>query len=382
MSLASAPPLGVYVHWPYCARICPYCDFNVVRDRGRLSEQAALTDALVDDLSAQASLMGPRRLVSIFFGGGTPSLMAPESVGRVLETARRLWPAFDDVEVTLEANPTDAETRRFSDLADSGINRLSLGLQSLDDDALRLLGRNHDAATGRSAAAQAGRVFARVSVDLIYALPGQTTADWGAALRQAVDLGVEHISPYQLTIEPGTAFHRAVSRGALSPPAPDLAADLFETAQTVLGGAGFDAYEISNHARSPAARAAHNLVCWRGQDYLGIGPGAHGRQTLHDGRYATSGPRAITDYVATVARHGHGATRVKMSPREVALERLFMGLRTWEGVAVEDVAPLAITAERLTDLANLIVVSRGRLVVTDRGRLVLDRIIAMLANGA
>ena len=216
--MSQAPPLAVYVHWPYCARICPYCDFNVVRDRGRTEEAAALAEAIIADLSAQAALTGPRRLTSLFFGGGTPSLMTPDQAGRILEAAGRLWTPAADLEVSLEANPTDAETGRFAGFAAAGVNRLSLGLQALDDAALAFLGRNHDAAEGRRAAETAARLFPRLSLDLIYARPDQTPEAWAAELAAAVDLGAEHISPYQLTIEAGTAFDRAVRRGTLVPP--------------------------------------------------------------------------------------------------------------------------------------------------------------------
>ena len=265
--------MGLYVHWPYCARICPYCDFNVVRDRGRADEAGRLLRAILADLEAQAALLGERRLVSIFFGGGTPSLMRPADVARVIAAARRLWPGADDLEITLEANPTDAEAERFAGLAEAGVGRLSLGVQSLNDAELAFLGRNHDAAAARRAVRQAMAHFPRVSVDLIYALPNQTPSAWAAALAEVADFGVEHISPYQLTIEAGTAFDRAVRRGLFAPPTDDLAAELYETTQSALTAAGFEAYEVSNHARGLAARARHNLVYWRGEDYAGVGPG-------------------------------------------------------------------------------------------------------------
>jgi putative oxygen-independent coproporphyrinogen III oxidase len=252
----NAAPLGVYVHWPYCARICPYCDFNVVRDRGRQDEKAALVRAILRDLRRHAALIGRRRLESIFFGGGTPSLMEPQDVASIVDAARALWPTAVDPEITLEANPTDAEADRFAALAAAGVNRLSLGLQSLNDVALRRLGRNHDARGGRRAAERAAKAFGRVSIDMIYALPDQTPGDWAAELRACIALGPEHISPYQLTIEPGTPFHRAVGRGTLLPPPEERAADLYEATQATLGEAGYEAYEISNHASGrPPARA-------------------------------------------------------------------------------------------------------------------------------
>ena len=248
--------LALYVHWPYCARICPYCDFNVVRDRGRVEEQAGLVQAILADMEAQSLLVGPRRLASIFFGGGTPSLMPPEAVAAVISRARSLFPPDAEIEITLEANPTDAEAGRYAALAEAGINRLSMGVQSFDDAALTFLGRDHSAAEARRAVQTAGEAFPRLSIDLIYARPGQSVADWTAELTTALDLGFEHISPYQLTIEPTTAFGRAFARGTLTPPDEDLAASLYEATQEVLEAAGFEAYEVSNHARDIVGDAA------------------------------------------------------------------------------------------------------------------------------
>jgi putative oxygen-independent coproporphyrinogen III oxidase len=373
------PPLGIYVHWPYCARICPYCDFNVVRDRGRRDEQSALASAIVADLKAHAALLGSRHLVSIFFGGGTPSMMDPDHAAGIIETARSLFTPAPDLEVTLEANPTDAEAARFQAFAHAGVNRLSLGLQSLDGEALRFLGRNHDATTGRRAAARAATTFPRLSVDLIYALPGQTVDDWAFSLREAIALGAEHISPYQLTIEAGTAFDRAVRRGRLRPPDPDLTADLYETTQRILEAAGFEAYEVSNHASGEAARSRHNLIYWRGQDYLGLGPGAHGRLSMAEGRIATAAPRAINDYVARIGQAGIGNESEALSAREAALERLLMGLRTIEGVALAELSPLGLSKDRMVSLEPWVEIGCGRLRVTRLGRPVLDRIVSELA---
>lgn len=382
--MAELLPLGVYVHWPYCARICPYCDFNVVRDRGRTAEQAELADAIVADLVAQRALTGPRRLLSIFFGGGTPSLMDPAQVSRVIETAKSLWSAVDDLEISLEANPTDAETGRFEALADAGVARLSLGVQSLHDDALALLGRNHDAGSARRAIAVAARAFPRLSIDLIYARPGQTVEAWRAELEEALALGPEHVSPYQLTIETGTAFDRAVGRGALVVPDEDRAHDLFETTQAVLEAHGFDAYEVSNHARGKAARSRHNLVYWRGHDYVGVGPGAHGRLTLPEGRVATTAHRKIADYVAAVRDTGVGFEREILTPTDAAEERLLLGLRIDDGVAFDEVAILGLAPDadkvrRHVEL-GLLVEDPRRLRATRAGRLVLDRLTGALAT--
>ena len=387
MTEAGPPPIGVYVHWPYCARICPYCDFNVVRDRGRRAEQAALVAAILADLRAQAAMAGPRRLLSIFFGGGTPSLMTPDAVTAIIEEARRLFIPADDLEVSLEANPTDAEAGKFADLAGAGVNRLSLGVQSLDDAALKFLGRNHDVAQAKRAI-KAGRAsFARLSIDLIYALPIQTPAAWAAELAAAADMGAEHVAPYQLTIEAGTPFDRAVRREAWSPPDDDLGAALYETTQDVLGAAGFTAYEVSNHARGLAAQSRHNLIYWRGQDYLGVGPGSHGRLTDGEGRrWASEAAAGVGDYAARVSGTGVGfVTRERLSARDVALERLLMGLRTVEGVALAELEPLGIAEATLHGMseAGLIDFNGDRIVVSLVGRAVLDRItFDLAASGA
>jgi len=382
--LSDAPPLGIYVHWPYCSRICPYCDFNVVRDRGRSAEQAALAEAIVDDLRAHRALTGPRRMASIFLGGGTPSLMSPDWAAAIIAEARVLWDAADDLEITLEANPTDAEAGRFGAFAAAGVNRLSLGVQSLDDGSLAFLGRNHSAADAVSAAGAALDSFPRLSIDLIYALPGQTEAAWALELEAALALGAEHVSPYQLTIETGTAFDRAVRRGRWAPPDGDLGAGLFETTQAVLGRHGFHAYEVSNHARGVAARSRHNLVYWRGHDYAGVGPGAHGRLTLEGQRIATRAADRIGDYVRSVKETGTGwAAREPLSPGQAAEERLLMGLRTDEGVEMAQLGPLGLRAGHpaIVDLARagLVRLDGGRLIATTAGRLVLDRITAELA---
>jgi oxygen-independent coproporphyrinogen-3 oxidase len=387
--MTDAPPLGVYVHWPYCARICPYCDFNVVRDRGRTDEQAALADAIVADLAAQRALTGPRTLLSIFFGGGTPSLMDPAQVARVIEAAKALWTPAADLEISLEANPTDAETDRFEALAAAGVARLSLGVQALDDAALALLGRNHDAGSARRAIAVAAKAFPRLSADLIYARPGQTVAAWAEELGALLAYGPEHVSPYQLTIEAGTAFDRAVGRGKLVVPDEDLAAALFETTQAVLEAAGFDAYEVSNHARGEAARSRHNLVYWRGHDYVGVGPGAHGRlslapSALEGGKLATTAHRGIADYIRAVAETGVGFEREDLTPLEAAEERLLLGLRIDDGVTFAEIAPLGLSPDtpKVKSLVadGLLADDPQRLRATRSGRLVLDRLTGTLAT--
>lgn len=374
--------VALYVHWPYCARICPYCDFNVVRDRGRGEEQAALVEAILADLKAQALLTGPRRLASIFFGGGTPSLMDPDAVGRVIAAARNLFEPRGLIEITLEANPTDAEADRFAALAAAGVNRLSMGVQAFDDEALAFLGRNHSADEARRAVATAARAFPRLSIDLIYARPGQTVDGWTAELSEALDLGFEHVSPYQLTIEPTTAFGRAVARGAWTPPDEDLSAALYETTQAVLEGAGFEAYEVSNHARGLTARSAHNIHVWRGGDYLGLGPGAHGRLTLNGVRTATVAHRGIADYIAGVAAASPWSERDTQSPPEAAEERILLGLRTVEGVPLAVLEEVELSADEgpLADLLTdgFLTLADGRIAATARGRPVLDGVLKAL----
>jgi len=377
--LTPAPPLGVYVHWPYCARICPYCDFNVVRTRGRTDEETALVEAIAGDLQTQASMIGPRRLVSVFFGGGTPSLMPPEAIARLVDQARTLWPGDDPVEISLEANPTDAEAGRFQALRDAGVARLSLGAQAFSDDQLRFLGRAHDAAETLRAVKTAARVFPRLSLDLIYALPGQTIGLWADALRFAAGLGPEHLSPYQLTIEEGTPFERAVRRGRFSPVNEDLGLELFETTQTTLEALGYHAYEVSNHARGPAARARHNLVYWRGEDYLGVGPGAHGRLTRKDGvRLASEASRRIKAYIAEVRARGVGAVFTEMTPIDQAWERVVMGLRTDEGVELDELALLPLGALKSLVESGHVLSRDGRLTATPAGRLVLNHVTERL----
>ncbi len=374
------PPLGVYVHWPYCARICPYCDFNVHRVR-RPAEPAALARAIVADLEAQARITGPRRLVSVFFGGGTPSLMDPAWAAEILDAARRLWAPAADLEVTLEANPTDAETDRLAAFAAAGVSRLSLGLQALDDAALAFLGRNHDAAAGLRAARAAARAFPRLSLDLIYARPGQTPQAWADELRRAADLGAEHLSPYQLTIEAGTVFDRAVRRGRFAPADPQLGATLFEVTQETLRALGYAAYEVSNHARGEAARSRHNLVYWRGWDYVGAGPGAHGRITLGDARHATVARAKPADYIAQTAAGAAGFPELQqLSPRETAEERVLSGLRIDDGVALAEVSTLEIPHGKVVELIGLGLLADdpARLRATPAGRLVLDRLTAEL----
>src|SRR4051794_11815770 len=322
----SAEPLALYVHWPFCVSKCPYCDFN---SHVRTSiNQDAWREALLADLAHEARLLPGRRLKSIFFGGGTPSLMKPASVAALIETARMHWPAESDIEITLEANPNSVEAARFADLASAGVNRLSLGLQSFDDQALAFLGRAHSAREGFRALEIAQRNFRRVSFDLIYALPGDTEDSWSATLAQAMSLGTSHLSLYQLTIEPGTRFATMVANHQFEPLGADAAAALYELTDAMTSEAGMPGYEISNHARR-GQESRHNLTYWRYGDYAGIGPGAHGRRR----GMRTVRHKKPENFLSAVSRNGHGvAEEAPLSAVEAADEALVMGLRLAEGV--------------------------------------------------
>ncbi len=373
--------VSLYVHWPYCSRICPYCDFNVVRDRGQ-SSQRALFDAILTDLKTQATEIGPRRLASIFFGGGTPSLLPPEWVAELIGTAKQLFhPYTDEIEITLEANPTDAEISRYQAFRDAGINRLSLGVQSLDDDALKFLGRNHSAIEAIRGIETAQQVFGRVSLDLIYARPGQTLADWRNELTTAANLGVEHISPYQLTIEPATAFGRAVRRKQWSPPEDELAEAFYFETQTLLESLGFEAYEVSNHARGPNARSAHNVLIWEGIDYIGIGPGAHGRLTRNSTRHATTALSDLKTYIARVAETGIGHDREALPPLEAEEEAVLLGLRLAEGLDLGRTPSLDLASKAAPLIEDgFMALENNRLRATPKGRVLLDRLLFELLS--
>ena len=319
-------PLALYIHWPFCLAKCPYCDFNShVRDG---VDHALWLDSLIADMAHEAALLPGRRLTSIFFGGGTPSLMPPALVAALLEAAARFWPIDADIEITLEANPSSVETARFAALGTAGINRVSLGVQALDDATLRFLGRLHDAREGLAALDVAQRHFRRVSFDLIYARPDQTPAGWEAELTRALAFGTGHLSLYQLTIEPGTRFATLVREGRLNPLDNDAAADLFALTRALTDAAGLPAYEISNHARA-GEESRHNLTYWRYGDYAGIGPGAHGRRLGH----ATTRHRKPENWLAAVAKQGHGLAEERpLATDEQASEALLMGLRLGEGV--------------------------------------------------
>ncbi len=324
------PGFGLYVHWPFCLSKCPYCDFNShVRES---IEQPRWRAALLRELEYTATGSEGRRLTSIFFGGGTPSLMAPETAAAVIERAGTLWRLDPDAEITLEANPTSAEATVFRRCRTAGINRLSLGVQALEDDALRALGRQHGAAEALAALSLAREVFPRISFDLIYARPGQSVAAWRGELGRALAETPDHLSVYQLTIEPGTAFHAAQRRGELVVPDEESAAALFDVTQETLEGQGLPAYEISNHAR-PDQASRHNLTYWRYGDYLGVGPGAHGRVTRGRRKLATRRHRAPEAWLNLVETQGHGTREESVLDRDLRLaEMVMMGLRLRAGI--------------------------------------------------
>ena len=368
---------AVYVHWPFCESKCPYCDFNShVRES---VDEAAWRAALLRSLDSWAEEAPGRTVGSVFFGGGTPSLMAPETAGAVLERVRALWPVADELEVTLEANPGSVEAGRFRAFAEAGVNRLSLGVQSFRDDELAFLGRRHDARAARSALELAHGAFPRVSFDLIYALPGHTAAAWAARLDEALRLAGEHLSLYQLTIEPGTAFAPRAARGDFLLPAEDEAAALYETTQERLAAAGLPAYEISNHAR-PGAACRHNLVYWRGGEWIGVGPGAHGRIDTPEGRIATAERRAPEAWLSEAASEGRAVReRRLLEPLEAKQERIQTGLRLAEGIPAEGLEP-AIDTGRLAHLRDegLLSARTDRLRATAAGRQRLDGVVRYL----
>jgi len=373
-------PLALYVHWPFCVSKCPYCDFNS-HVRAEI-DQDSWRDALLADLAHEARLLPGRQLTSIFFGGGTPSLMDPATVEVVIGAALSHWPTAGSVEITLEANPNSVEAARFADLAAAGVNRLSLGLQSFDDKALAFLGRAHSAGEGWRALEIAERNFRRVSFDLIYALPGDTEDSWSATLAQALSLGTSHLSLYQLTIEPGTRFATMVQKQQFAPLDDDLAAALFELTDDMATAAGMPAYEISNHARQ-GQESRHNLTYWRYGDYAGIGPGAHGRRL----GMRTMRHRKPENFLAAVTRNGHGiAEGEPLSAVEAADEALVMGLRLREGIDVQAIAerfgvPMLVDSERVSALVKSGHLEQNgtRIALTRDGRLLLDHILGEIA---
>jgi len=379
--MSPAPKLGLYVHWPYCTRICPYCDFNVYR--AAHAQPQSLLRALLTDLSHWREALGPRRLASVHFGGGTPSLMTPQAIGTILEHAGMLFGLEPGAEIGLEANPRELDA--FAEIASAGVERLSLGMQALDDASLSALGRDHDAGMALRALDRAQAKFDRVSLDLIYAREKQSLEAWCAELETTLDLGVDHLSLYQLTIEPGTAFDRKVRRGALIAPSDDDGAEMYALTQRVCAEAGLPAYEISNHARNRSDQSVHNRLYWEGADWVGIGPGAHSRvgAAKRGGRQGAAARLRPADYMKAVMS-GDGHEREQLSPADEAIERILMGIRLVEdGLDLDQLRTLTGYAPdlegqaRMTDQAML-KKTGTRLVLTPRGRAFADAVAEAL----
>jgi len=384
VNMTSTVPFGVYVHWPFCLSKCPYCDFNShVRHVG--IDEARFVRAFERELATTAARIGARNVSSIFFGGGTPSLMQPASVQAILDAIAKHWSVAPDAEVTLEANPTSVEATRFRGYRSAGVNRVSLGVQALDDAALKELGRLHSAQEALDAVAVARSIFDRYSFDLIYARPRQTLDAWAAELKRAIAEAAEHLSLYQLTIEPDTPFAGLYAAGKLKVPDDDLARDLYDLTQAICADAGLPAYEISNHAR-PGAECRHNLIYWRGHEYAGIGPGAHGRLNLDGRRVATETEKRPESWLMRVEATGSGLTvDEKLSAGETADEFLLMGLRLAEGI--EPARYLALCGREIDPKRVAILhqegavetTADGRLRVTQSGFPLLDAVVADLA---
>ena len=373
---------GIYIHWPFCKSRCPYCDFNA--HVWRVVDHARWKKAILAELRHAASEFDRKEVRTVFFGGGTPSLMEPSTVQAVLGEISALWGFGEGPEITLEANPTSSEASKFMDYAAAGVSRISVGVQALRDASLRALGRTHTAEEALDAVRIASRAVPRVSFDLIAARPDQTIRSWRSELKQALDLGTEHLSVYQLTIEPGTPFQALYDRGQLRVPDPETAANIYEATAELTNDAGLPAYEISNHAR-PGAGCRHNLIYWRAGDWIGIGPGAHGRPRRGGKRLASESVRDPGAWLESIDTLGHAfatAPRV-LSGEEQGREYLITALRLWEGVSLRRFRALAGTAipaepmERLQSL-GLLHRSNARIAVTARGRLVLDAILRVL----
>ncbi len=378
--------LALYFHWPFCLAKCPYCDFNShVRET---IPEARFVAALRRELGFEADRLGARRVVSVFFGGGTPSLMQPESVAALLEDVRRRFVLDGEAEITLEANPTSVEAGRFRGYAAAGVNRVSLGVQSLDDAALRFLGRGHSAAQAKTALGLARAIFPRMSFDLIYARPGQSLPAWRAELAEALSFAADHLSLYQLTIEEGTRFAALFGRGAFALPAAELAGALYDATAQAAARHGLGGYEISNYAR-PGAESRHNLAYWRYQDYAGIGPGAHGRLTLGDRLIATRRHRAPEIWAGRVEAGGWAGVEEEITPRDRGREALLMGLRLAEGIGLAHFQArtgLAL-AEAVDEQVLALAIAEGylrltptHLIATAEGRKRLDALLPELAR--
>lgn len=369
---------GLYVHWPFCQAKCPYCDFNshVVSQ----IDQNTWVKAYIQELDRVADLTPNRLLNSIFFGGGTPSLMHPDTVAAVIEKAREIWPFANDIEISLEANPGSVEAGRFVGYKDAGVNRVSMGIQALNDDDLRRLGRIHSVKEAQQAFDIARNCFDRVSFDLIYARQGQTLEAWKAELSEALSMAIDHLSLYQLTIEDGTAFGDRYARGKLRDlPTDDTAADMYLATQDICAAYGMPAYEVSNHAQ-PGAESRHNQIYWRYGDYVGIGPGAHGRLTLSGRRHATEAYRMPGEWLSAVSQGSGESLREALETEDVVAEYTMMGMRLIEGLDMDrfsSLSPSPLPRDRIDDLVNLgmVTISDQRLRVTDQGRGVLNAIL-------
>lgn len=384
MTGTRSPALGVYIHWPFCAAKCPYCDFNS-HVRHEPVDEVRFLAAYRTQIAHFAALLPGRSITSIFFGGGTPSLMHPETVAGLIDALGQTWTLPDDVEITLEANPSSVEAKRFAGYRAAGVNRLSLGVQALNDADLVKLGRLHDAATALNAIELARDTFPRLSFDLIYARPGQLLEDWLEELDRAIDLAADHLSLYQLTIEPGTPFFDLQARGKLKVPDTELAAQLYERTIERCAVRGLEPYEVSNHAR-PHAQCRHNLVYWRSEDYVGIGPGAHGRLTVNGRRMATAGERHPETWLQQIETDGHGLNvRDELTSEEAGDELLLMGLRLREGVDLtrfEQVSGRRIDSRRLAHLVDHHMIEElpdGHIRATLSGWMVLNSVVADLA---
>ncbi|WP_026379325.1 radical SAM family heme chaperone HemW [Afifella pfennigii] len=382
---AEKTSFGVYLHWPFCAAKCPYCDFNS-HVRHQPVDEAAFLEAFRRELAHFAELAPGRTVTSIFFGGGTPSLMRPATVEGLLEAVAARWPVAGDAEITLEANPSSVEAERFRGYRAAGVNRVSLGVQALHDAALKALGRMHDRAQALQAVELARATFPRLSFDLIYARPGQTLDAWRGELSEALGFAADHLSLYQLTIESGTPFAALHRAGKLIVPAPDEAADFYAATQEMTAGAGLPAYEISNHAR-PGCESRHNLTYWRHGEFVGAGPGAHGRLATAKGRLATAAESHPERWLERVAEKGHGLVEEGLlTLEEEADEMLVMGLRLAEGIDIDRYQALVgrpLQRSRIADLVEHGMVRHdagtGRLVATPAGLAVLDAVVADLA---
>ncbi len=376
--------IGLYIHWPYCARICPYCDFNIYKNKA--DTEAELVRAMIADMAHWREMSGRRRLVSIHFGGGTPSLLAASNIQKLIKTAQNLWSPAPDLEIGLEANPNDINAKALTAWREAGIERLSVGVQSFDDDALKFLGRDHDGRAAKQALELATPIMPRVSADLIYGFTNQTEDMLQDDLHRVLASGVSHISTYQLTIEQRTAFGQAKKRGINKAVGSDASADFFEQIIRALTAKGFNQYEVSNFAKGKAAKSRHNLLYWQGDDYAGIGPGAHGRLTIDAKRRATIAALRPKDYITAVGNRGHGiAEQEILSPQSWAEEYLLMGMRISEGISLSrymQISGHALAVDKITDFekAGLLVKLGDQLSASPKGRMVLDTLCRELLS--